>query len=157
MEIKHETFYNPRELSAQISCQNMGMLSKQHLDNQNMIFSNHINFDDCIKYHDLQPNIDSIRGAESELLRGHNINKKSCIYKRPLYQAGEWHNQFDSQLNDRDNLFEYQTKAKTKDDLECDYNSLKIPDNFYKNIDCVKGQHFVYSKTFDNDYYSCLG
>lgn len=156
MEIEHKKDYNPRELSAQISCQNMGVLAKEHLDRQNEVFSSHINYDDCVKYHNFQPEIDDIKRMEIGLLRGFNINKKSCIYKRPLYTSGEWSNQFESQLQDMEHLFEYQTKAKTKDDFNCDYSALKIPDNFYDNISCDKGKHFLYTKTFRNDYYSCL-
>jgi len=159
MEIEHEKQYNPKELSAKISCRNMSILSHSDIQKQNELFNSQINYDECVMNSHFLPNIKCIKNAEDDLLRGVSINKKSCIYKRPEYSEGKWKNQFSHHIYDNDNLFEYQTKAKANDfttEIICDYKNMQIPNSFYDRIDCDNGKYFVYTKTFANDYYSCL-
>lgn len=157
MEIEHKKDYNPSKLSAEISCQNMSILSKQDMERQNDVFWNNFNCDTI--FHPQQSYIDAVRHNEHGLLHGFIINKKSCIYKKPNYSNGNWQTMFSSKLEDRPDLFEYQTKAKSNDNSSCDYSTLstlQLPNNFYDDISCQDGKHFVYTRTFDNNYYSCL-
>jgi DNA-binding response OmpR family regulator len=118
-EIDYETNYNPKLLSAKISCNNMSSLSSDYTTQQNNIFIDRINMDICNYQNNYNNNIEEIKTNESELLKGFSINKKSCIYKRPEYNNGVWKEQYYTSDTFKNNvnsykLFDYQTKNKTK-------------------------------------------
>lgn len=118
-EIDYETNYNPKLLSAKISCNNMSSLSSDYTTQQNNLFVDRINMDICNYQNNYNNNIDEIKTNESELLKGFSINKKSCIYKRPEYNNGIWSEQYHTSDTFKNNvnsykLFDYQTKNKTK-------------------------------------------
>ena len=118
-EIDYETNYNPKLLSAKISCNNMSSLSMDYTTQQNNLFIDRINMDICNYQNNYNNNIDEIKTNESELLKGFSINKKSCIYKRPEYNNGIWKEQYHTSDTFKNNvnsykLFDYQTKNKTK-------------------------------------------
>jgi hypothetical protein len=118
-EIDYETNYNPKLLSAKISCNNMSSLSSDYTTQQNNIFIDRINMDICNYQNNYNNNIEEIKTNESELLKGFSINKKSCIYKRPEYNNGIWKEQYHTSDTFKNNvnsykLFDYQTKNKTK-------------------------------------------
>ena len=118
-EIDYETNYNPKLLSAKISCNNMSSLSSDYTAQQNNIFIDRINMDICNYQNNYNNNIEEIKTNESELLKGFSINKKSCIYKRPEYNNGIWKEQYHTSDTFKNNvnsykLFDYQTKNKTK-------------------------------------------
>lgn len=145
--------YIPSELSSKISCNNMSILSASYINKQNDIFTNGFNFEDCQKHHDFQKEVKSIKTLESGLLKGFEVNKKSCIYKRPHYGSGNWTNQFDSSLKDHEYMYNLQTQAKgQKEGIKCDYKNIQLP-----NLDpCNDNKFFTYSKTFTNDFYNCV-
>ena len=118
-EIDYETNYNPKLLSAKISCNNMSSLSSDYTTQQNNLFIDRINMDICNYQNSYNENIDEIKTNESELLKGFSINKKSCIYKRPEYNNGNWEEQYHTSDTFKNyvnsyKLFDYQTKNKTK-------------------------------------------
>jgi hypothetical protein len=118
-EIEYETNYNPKLLSAKISCNNMSSLSSDYTNQQNNLFVDKINIDICNYQNNYNENIEEIKTNESELLKGFSINKKSCIYKRPEYNNGIWKEQYQTSDIFKNNvnsykLFDYQTKNKTK-------------------------------------------
>lgn len=118
-EIEYETNYNPKLLSAKISCNNMSSLSSDYTNQQNNLFVDKINIDICNYQNNYNKNIEEIKTNESELLKGFSINKKSCIYKRPEYNNGIWKEQYQTSDIFKNNvnsykLFDYQTKNKTK-------------------------------------------
>jgi len=118
-EIEYETNYNPKFLSAKISCNNMSSLSSDYTNQQNNLFVDKINIDICNYQNNYNKNIEEIKTNESELLKGFSINKKSCIYKRPEYNNGIWKEQYQTSDIFKNNvnsykLFDYQTKNKTK-------------------------------------------
>ena len=118
-EIDYETNYNPKLLSAKISCNNMSSLSSDYTIQQNNLFVDRINMDICNYQNNYNNNIEEIKTNESELLKGFSINKKSCIYKRPEYNNGIWKEQYHTSDTFKNNvnsykLFDYQTKNKTK-------------------------------------------
>jgi hypothetical protein len=118
-EIEYETNYNPKLLSAKISCNNMSSLSSDYTNQQNNLFVDKINIDICNYQNNYNENIEEIKTNESELLKGFSINKKSCIYKRPEYNNGIWKEQYQTSDTFKNNvnsykLFDYQTKNKTK-------------------------------------------
>jgi DNA-binding response OmpR family regulator len=118
-EIDYETNYNPKLLSAKISCNNMSSLSSDYTTQQNNLFTDKINLDICNYQNNYNENIEEIKMNESELLKGFSINKKSCIYKRPEYNNGVWKEQYhtsDTFINNLNSykLFDYQTKNKIK-------------------------------------------
>jgi hypothetical protein len=98
--------YNPKQLSADISCTTMSYLSynesKRQAEIMDKIFRS--NFKDSYT--------DGFRDQETNLIKGSFIDKKNCIYKRPEYSMGEWGDQFMSFDNTR-NIFNNSTKAKT--------------------------------------------
>lgn len=116
--IEHDKDYNMKELSAKVSCNNMSALSSKYIYSQNKTFSGKINMELCEYHHNYNDNLDDIKNNESELLKGFSINKKSCIYKRPLYDKGEWEFQYGisdvykEHMNSY-KLFDYHSKAKT--------------------------------------------
>jgi hypothetical protein len=147
--LDHKPNYNPQELTARISCRNMGILSENELMRNNQIFVNQFNFDNCEKHNDLHNIIDDVKKKEYDMLKGISINKKSCIYKRPNYGSGDWEDQFNHNTNIHQ-LFNYQSKAKSNDIKQCHY---EMPNNFDH---CDKEPYFTYTKTFTNDYYNCV-
>jgi hypothetical protein len=123
VELDYDTNYNPKVLSANISCKNMSSLSSAYTTQQNNLFADRINMDIFNSHNNFHRDIDTLKESEYELLSGFSINKKSCIYKRPEYNDGKWKEQYQSSdtfKNNIDNekdkykLFDYQTKNKTK-------------------------------------------
>jgi len=123
VELDYEASYNPKLLSANISCKSMSSLSSAYTTQQNNLFADRINMDIFNYHNNFHRDIDTLKESEYELLSGFSINKKSCIYKRPEYNDGTWKEQYQSSdtfknniENDKDKykLFDYQTKNKTK-------------------------------------------
>jgi hypothetical protein len=118
-ELDYDANYDPKLLSAKVSCNNMSSLSSVYTLQQNNLFADRINIDICNYHNSFHENIDELKRRESELLNGFSINKKSCIYKRPEYNDGIWKEQYQSSDTFKNNiksykLFDYQTKNKTK-------------------------------------------
>jgi hypothetical protein len=118
-ELDYETDYNPKLLSAKVCCENMSLLSKTYIKQQNDLFVDKINMDICNYQNNYNLNVEEIKTNESELLKGFSINKKSCIYKRTEYDNGIWKDQYNSSdtfKNDINSykLYDYQTKNKIK-------------------------------------------
>jgi hypothetical protein len=120
-ELEYDANYNPKLLSANISCKSMSSLSSDYTTQQNTLFADRINMDIFNFHNNYHRDIDALKGNESELLSGFSINKKSCIYKRPEYNDGTWKAQYQSSdtfatanAADKYKLFDYQTKNKTK-------------------------------------------
>ena len=118
-ELDYESDYNPKLLSAKVSCENMSLLSSTYTKQQNDLFVDKINMDICNYQNNYNLNVEEIKTNESELLKGFSINKKSCIYKRPEYDDGLWKDQYNSSdtfKNDINSykLYDYQTKNKIK-------------------------------------------
>jgi len=115
--IDHTENYDMKTLSSQISCHNMSLLSSEYTLKQNDLFSEKIKIELCDKAKYYDNNVDSIKKIEGDIIRGFSVNKKSCIYKKPFYESGDWVNQYNisdiykSQM-DSYKLFDYQTKAK---------------------------------------------
>lgn len=122
-ELDYDINYNPKVLSANISCKSMSSLSSAYTTQQNNLFADRINMDIFNYHNNFHRDIDALKESEYELLSGFSINKKSCIYKRPEYNDGTWKEQYQSSdtfknniENEKDKykLFDYQTKNKTK-------------------------------------------
>lgn len=120
-ELESESNYNPKLLSANISCKSMSSLSSAYTAQQNSQFADRINMDIFNWHNNYNRDVDSLKANESELLNGFSIHKKSCIYKRPEYNDGIWKEQYQSSAtfnNDismfKYKLFDYQTKNKLK-------------------------------------------
>jgi len=118
-EIDYETNYDPKLLSAKISCKNMSSLASVYTTQQNNIFTDKIDMDLCEFHNNFDRNIGEFKAKESNLLNGLSVNKKSCIYKRPEYNDGPWKDQYQSSDTFKNNihsykLFDYQTRNKTK-------------------------------------------
>lgn len=153
--IDHEEDYNMKELSTMLSCKNMSELSKTHLNNQNKNFTNKIQMENCISAKNFHNNIDDIKDDETDLIKGFSINKKSCIYKRPIYNEGDWVNQYDLSNTYLDSinsgrLFNLQSKAKIVS------NTCKIDPNSNLLGNCDKGPYYTYTQTFTNSYDNCV-
>jgi hypothetical protein len=123
VELDYDTNYNPKVLSANISCKNMSSLSNAYTTQQNNLFADRINMDLFNYHNNFHRDIDALKESEYELLSGFSINKKSCIYKRAEYNDGAWKEQYQSSDTFKNNieveknkykLFDYQTKNKTK-------------------------------------------
>ena len=123
VELDYDTNYNPKVLSANISCKNMSSLSSAYTTQQNNLFADRINMDLFNYHNNFHRDIDALKESEYELLSGFSINKKSCIYKRAEYNDGAWKEQYQSSDTFKNNieveknkykLFDYQTKNKTK-------------------------------------------
>ena len=118
-ELESESNYNPKLLSANISCKSMSSLSSAYSAQQNSQFADRINMDIFNWHNNYNRDVDRLKADESELLNGFSIHKKSCIYKRPEYNDGLWKEQYKSSAifnNDinmfKYKLFDYQTKNK---------------------------------------------
>lgn len=123
--LEYNTEYNPKLLSANISCKSMSSLSSDYTIRQNTLFAGRINMDTFNFHNNFHSDIDALKESESELWSGFSINKKSCIYKRPEYNDGTWKDQYQSSdtfkntianTKDKYKLFDYQTKNKTRRD-----------------------------------------
>lgn len=123
--LEYNTEYNPKLLSANISCKSMSSLSSDYTMRQNTLFAGRINMDTFNFHNNFHSDIDALKESESELWNGFSINKKSCIYKRPEYNDGTWKDQYQSSdtlkntianTKDKYKLFDYQTKNKTMRD-----------------------------------------
>ncbi|WP_396189580.1 hypothetical protein [Flavobacterium sp.] len=150
MDIEYNKNYDPKDLSAKVSCTNMSMLADREIKQNNLIFCNHFNYEHCQKYHDWNNNVSDIKLYEHKLLRGFSINKKSCIYKRPDYGEGDWSKYFPNSLEEYPGMFDSHTKAKMNDFAVCDYSKFSPPES------CNKGPYNLYTKNFSNDYYNCV-
>ena len=123
-EVDYNTTYDPKRLSADISCKSMSSLSSAYTLQQNNLFADRINMDIFNYHNNYHRDIDALKESEYELLSGSSINKKSCLFKRPEYNDGAWKQQYQATLpilqntleNEKDKykLFDYQTKNKTK-------------------------------------------
>lgn len=53
--------------------------------------------------------------TEHSLMRGFQVHKKSCIYKKPEYNEGDWIKQLSQRIlpMELENKFDIKTKAKT--------------------------------------------
>ncbi len=156
--------YNMKELSSKISCKNMSLLSKKYTDNQRLLFDANINMELCRSHQYYFDNLDDIKGRENGLLSGMSIGKKSCIYKKPFYNQGDWTFQygisdtFKNQLFSENSanssqLFNYQSKAKTAKNFkkECPTDI-----NFKSLGECDRGPFSTYVSTFTNDHDNCV-
>ncbi len=85
--------YSLWNTSSKISCDNMVCLAKKEGDENFNIFTKQFS----LTCNNLKTEEDN--DNENELLRGQSIHKKSCFYKRDIYNNGDWNNQF------QDNLF----------------------------------------------------
>lgn len=153
--LEYQKEYNLKDLSAEISCRNMSILSKKYTDNQKFLFDNNINYELCDNYRKYFLNLDNIKEQENDILSGISIGKKSCIYKKDAYQEGDWEYQygisdtFRNQVNSHE-LFNYQSKAKTNNiNNKCNYK-------FQILGECDKGPYNTYVKTFTTDYNNCI-
>jgi hypothetical protein len=158
--LEYNKDYNMKELSAKVSCDNMSSLSSKYTYNQNKTFSDKINMEVCYFNNNYEDNIEDIKNSESELLKGFSIHKKSCIYKRPIYDKGEWEFQYGisdiykNQMNSY-KLFDYQSKAKTS--RNSSGNSGNCDDSNFKILgECEKVPNYIFTKTFTNNYDSCV-
>jgi hypothetical protein len=155
-ELEYDKEYNPSALSSEISCANMSLLSKDYTIKQRTISEKAIDYELCEKYNNYFDNICDIKNTENDLLVGMSIGKKSCIYKKPEYQGGEWLYQygisdtFKNQLNSYE-LFNFQSKAKTtkKVNNKCNQNPQLLGH-------CDKGPFNTYVTTFTTDEDNCV-
>ena len=100
--------YNPKQLSADISCTTMSYLSYNEAKNQGKIM------DKIFRSNEYDSYTDGFRDKETTLIKGSMIDKKNCIYKRPEYNMGDRGDQFMSfGYADERSLFNNNTKAKT--------------------------------------------
>lgn len=149
--------YNMKELSAKKSCENMSLLSKSDIYYQNKMFVNTINMDNYYANNNYENDIYNIKTNESDLMKGVNINKKSCIYKREAYDDGEWTKQYDlsnmyKNTIDGRFLFDYQSKAKTNSEYKkCDDSA-----NFSHLGECKTPPFSTYTRTFTNNFDNCV-
>ena len=97
----------------------------------------------------------NIKTNESELNKGFSVNKKSCLYKRPLYNEGDWVNQYDLSNTYKNSmlsggLFNYQSKSKTNSIYKtCNDNSSLLGE-------CKKGPFNIFTQNFTNSYDNCV-
>lgn len=156
-----EEDYNMKDISSKLSCDNMSLLSKGYTEYQNRNFVDKIQMERCIFNNNYHNDIYNIKTNESELNKGFTVNKKSCIYKRPVFDEGEWVNQYDISNTYKNemssgNLFNYQSKAKTN--VNSNYNDQcnGNGDDFSYLGECKKGPFATYTQTFTNSYDSCI-
>ena len=155
-ELEYDKVYNPSDLSSKISCANMSLLSKDYTIRQQMISEKAIDYELCESYGNYFDNICDIKNTENDLLTGMSIGKKSCIYKKPEYQEGEWVYQygisdtFKNQLNSYE-LFNFQSKAKTTKKV-----NHKCKQDFQLLGECKKGPFNTYVNTFTTDEDNCI-
>ena len=155
-ELEYDKMYNPSKLSSQISCTNMSLLSKDYTITQKTISEKAIDYELCERYNNYFDNICDIKNTENDLLTGISMGKKSCIYKKPEYQEGEWVYQygisdtFKDQLNSYE-LFNFQSKAKTTNKIDN-----KCKQHFQLLGHCDKGPFNTYVSTFTTDEDNCV-
>tara|TARA_B000000477_G_C6013834_1_gene194484 strand:+ start:229 stop:720 length:492 start_codon:yes stop_codon:yes gene_type:complete len=157
--LEHEYDYNMKDLSSMESCKNMYNLSKTYTDNQNRNFIDKIQMEKCEFNCGYDNDVYNIKTKESILNKGFSVDKKTCIFKRPIYDKGNWVNQYnisDIYKNSIHSgmLFNYQSKAKTNstqsgtiDYSKCDSSLLG---------ECKKGPFKTYTRTFTNSYDNCV-
>ncbi len=104
------------EMSSKISARNMIELAVHERDENHYQFVNRLMtptvpyiFPGCPC--DRERYIDQY-DKESVLVKGLRIDKKSCIYKRPEYNAGSWEDQFKTKIDMEKKIFNITTKAK---------------------------------------------
>jgi len=157
--LNYDEDYNMKDISTKLSCDNMSLLSKGYTEYQNRNFVDKIQMERCIFNNNYHNDIYNIKTNESELNKGFNVNKKSCIYKRPVFDEGEWVNQYDISNTYKNvmrtgNLFNYQSKAKTNSNYNDKYNRNKK--GFSHLGECKKGPFATYTQTFTNNYDNCV-
>ena len=153
--------YDMKNISSKVSCNNMSSLSSKYTFNQNKIFSDKINTDLCDIHNNYNDNVDNIKKNESDIIRGIYIDNKTCIYKRPLYEEGDWINQYvlsDMYKDELSNmnshtLFDYQSKAKVTKTIT---KKCPIPNNFKILGECPIGPHKTFTNTFTNNFNNCV-
>lgn len=155
--------YNMSDISTKQSCNNMSILSKEYTINQNRNFSDRIQLERCEFNNNYHNDIYNIKTNESELNKGFSVNKKSCLYKRPLYDKGEWVNQYDLSNTYKNSissggLFNHQSKAKTNSIYkQCNDNvNDNGNDNFSYIGECKKGPFHMFTQNFTNSYDNCV-
>lgn len=157
--LNYDEDYNMKDISTKLSCDNMSLLSKGYTEYQNRNFVDKIQMERCIFNNNYHNDIYNIKTNESELNKGFTVNKKSCIYKRPVFDEGEWVNQYDISNTYKNvirtgNLFNYQSKAKTNSNYNDKYNRNK---NGFSHLgECKKGPLATYTQTFTNNYDNCV-
>lgn len=156
-----EEDYNMKNISSKLSCDNMSLLSKGYTEYQNRNFVDKIQMERCIFNNNYHNDIYNIKTNESELNKGFTVNKKSCIYKRPVFDDGDWVNQYDISNTYKNgmnsgNLFNYQSKAKTN--VNSNYNDQCNGNNdeFSYLGECKKGPFALYTHTFANSHDNCI-
>jgi hypothetical protein len=139
----------------------MSLLSKGYTEYQNRNFVDKIQMERCIFNNNYHNDIYNIKTNESELNKGFTVNKKSCIYKRPVFDEGGWVNQYDISNTYKNgmnsgNLFNYQSKAKTN--VNSNYNDQcnGNGDDFSYLGECKKGPFALYTQSFANSYDNCI-
>tara|TARA_B100000795_G_scaffold269969_2_gene261471 strand:+ start:5549 stop:6031 length:483 start_codon:yes stop_codon:yes gene_type:complete len=154
--IDHDEDYNMKELSSKVSCKNMSELSKTYTNSQNKNFSSKIQIENCEAEKKYDYFVDKIKDDETNLFKGFSINKKSCIYKRPIYNNGNWVEQYDLSNTYLDSiqsgrLFNLQSKAKMVSNYNPNCDNME---NLLGN--CDKGPFYTYTQTFTNSYDNCV-
>ena len=159
--LDYEEDYNMKDISSKLSCENMSLLSKGYTEYRNRNFVDKIQMERCIFNNNYHNDIYNIKTNESELNKGFTVNKKSCIYKRPVFDEGEWVNQYDISNTYKNgmnsgNLFNYQSKAKTN--INSNYNDQckGNGEDFSYLGECKKGPIATYTQTFTNSYDNCI-
>ena len=98
---------NLKDASSILSCYHMTMLAKQERENDINKLYRILN----------TPNeyTNQTHGEytthEQKIQRGVKIDKYSCIYKRPVFQSGDWEKQFEKVAFDQ-SIFNIQTKKR---------------------------------------------
>ena len=158
--LEHDENYNMKDLSSLESCKNMYNLSKSYTDNQNKTFKEKIQMERCEFNCDYDNSIFDIKTKESALNKGFFVDKKTCIFKRPVYDEGEWVNQYN--VSDiythgiqSGMLFNHQSKAKTNSNSNKSIIDLSNCDSSLLGA-CDKGPFSTYAQKFTNSYDNCV-
>lgn len=89
----------------------MQELAKRERDANHQVFMRHFNYQTSVISSDLLDNSLYVK-REHDVLKGIRIDKKNCVYKRPLYEHGEWENQFGTSPFMNNLKFDIQTKKR---------------------------------------------
>lgn len=131
--------YNPKKLSAEISCTTMNYLSYNEAKKQSEVN------DKIFRSNEYDSYTDGFRDKETTLIKGSMIDKKNCIYKRPEYNMGDWGDQFTTfNYADDRSLFNNNTKAKIISKKPLCKDELLQNDNY--NLGTTNGFTNEYSK-----------
>ena len=123
-------------------------------------FKEKIQMERCEFNCDYDNSIFDIKTKESALNKGFFVDKKTCIFKRPVYDEGEWVNQYN--VSDiythgiqSGMLFNHQSKAKTNSNSNKSIIDLSNCDSSLLGA-CDKGPFSTYAQTFTNSYDNCV-